>query len=187
MSSLQRSLGGPAVGPHEEPEAQDDGVAAEQLACVALGGQRGGRHAAAGDRRILVEPPVAAVGIDEGDRLLHEPLHAGGLRGARDRRRGVGAHAVVLRPGGRIGHAIGARDVGEQVDDAVRPVEGALEGSLVEHVGPDGARAEALQPLAAARGAGDAMTRWPAAISSRTARRPMTPVEPVITISFMPY
>jgi hypothetical protein len=37
-------------------------------------------------------------------------------------------------------------------------------------------RAERVTPL----------TRWPAAISSQTARRPMTPVDPVITISFMP-
>src|SRR4051812_11594567 len=30
------------------------------------------------------------------------------------------------------------------------------------------------------------VTRWPAASNSRTARRPMTPVDPVITKSFMP-
>jgi hypothetical protein len=29
------------------------------------------------------------------------------------------------------------------------------------------------------------VTRWPAASSSRTVRHPMTPVDPVITISFM--
>ena len=125
-------------------------------ASVALGRQRGGRHAAAGDRRILVEPRVAAVGVDEGDRLLDEPLHPGGVRGARDRRRRLGAHAVVLRPGGPIRHAIGRRHVGEQVDDGVRAVEGVTEGGLVEHVRLDGARAEALQPLATARGARDA-------------------------------
>ena len=150
---LQRGLRGPAVGSDEQPEAQHDGVAVEQLARVALGRQRGRRHAAAGDRRILVEPRVAAVGVHERDRLLHEPLHAGGLGGARDRRRRLGAHAVVLLPGGRIGHAIGARDVGQQVDDGVRPVERAAQRRLVEHVGLDGARPEALEPLAAARGA----------------------------------
>jgi hypothetical protein len=43
--------------------------------------------------------------------------------------------------------------VGEQVDDGVRPVERAAQRRLVEHVGLDGVRPEALEPLAAARGA----------------------------------
>jgi len=116
---------------------------------------------------------------------LHEPSRAGGLGGARDRRRRLGAHAVVLLPGGRLGHAIRARDVCQQVHHGVRPVERAPQRRLVEHVGLDGARPEALEPLAAARGARHPLTRWPAASSSRTARRPMTPVDPVITISFM--
>jgi hypothetical protein len=43
--------------------------------------------------------------------------------------------------------------VGEQVDDAVGPVERAGQRRLIEDVGLDGARPEALEPLAAARGA----------------------------------
>ena len=142
----------PAVGSDEQPEAQHDGVAIEQLERVALGRQGSRRHAAASNRRVLVEPRVAAVGVHERDRLLHEPFHAGGLGGARDRRRRLGAHAVVLLPGGRIGHAIGARDVRQQVHDGVRPVKRAAQRRLVEDVSLDGARPEALDPLAAIRG-----------------------------------
>ena len=120
---------------------------------MALGRKRRRRHAAAGHRRVLVQPRVAAVGVHERDRLLHEPADAGRLGRAGDRRRRLGAHTVVLRPGGRIGHAIGPRDVGQHVDDGVGPGERATQRRLVEHVGLDGARPEALQPLAAGRGA----------------------------------
>jgi hypothetical protein len=50
--------------------------------------------------------------------------------------------------------------MGHEVHDGVRSVEGAAQGGVVEHVGLDGARAEALEQLAAASGArhaGDAV------------------------------
>jgi hypothetical protein len=87
--------------PHQARSGPLESSAVEQLVRVALRGQRGRRDAAAGDRRILVEPTIAAVGVHERDRFLHESLDASGSRGARDRgSRGLGAHAVVLRPGG---------------------------------------------------------------------------------------
>jgi hypothetical protein len=46
--------------------------------------------------------------------------------------------------------------VREEVDDDVRAGERAPHRRLVEHVGVDGARAEALQPLPATRGPRDA-------------------------------
>ena len=147
---LERSLAGLAVGSEEQPEAQHHRVAVEQLAGVALRGQRGRRHTAAGDRRLLVEPGVTAVGVHERDRLLHEPPDVSDLRGARDRRRRMGAQAVVLLPGGRIAHALGARDVRQQVHDGVRAVERAAQRRLVEDVSLDGARPEALELLATA-------------------------------------
>src|SRR3954453_1681283 len=97
--------------------------------------------------------PAAPAGVPNPDRLLFESLRAGGPGGARDRGGRVGSQAVVLLPGGPIGHAIDARDVREQVDDGVRAVEDAPQRRLVEHVGLHGARAEALQQVAAARGA----------------------------------
>ncbi len=127
---------------------------------VALRRQRCRRDAAAGDRRILVQPLVAAVRVHERNRLLDEPLRAGGLGGARHRRRRFSAHAVVLLPGGGISDAISTWDVRQQVDNSFRPVERATQRGLVEDVRLDGARPEAFEPLAAARGArhaGDAV------------------------------
>ena len=87
---------------------------------------------------------LAAIGVDERNRLLHEPPDAGRLGRARDRRRRLGAHAIVLLPRGRVGHAICAGDMRQHVDDGVRPGERPLKRCRVEDVGLDGARAEAL-------------------------------------------
>jgi hypothetical protein len=77
--------------------------------------------------------------------------------------------------------------MGEQVDDGVPPSKARR-----SEASSNTSASTALAPRLSSRSQPRAervtpVTRWPAAISSRTARRPMTPVEPVIMISFMPY
>ena len=54
-----------------------------------------------GDRRVLVQPAVAAVGVEEGEGLLDQAPGAGVMGGAGDGRGRVAAEAVVLVPGAR--------------------------------------------------------------------------------------
>lgn len=75
--------------------------------------------------------------------------------------------------------------VREEVDDGVRAGERGRQGDLVEDVSFDGTGPDALEQPPATRGPRTPATRWPAASSSRTARRPTTPEAPVITMSFM--
>ena len=184
---LQGGLRRPAVGPREQPEAQHDGVAVEQLVGVALGRQGRRRDAAAGDRRVLVEPRGAAVGVHERvdsctSRRTPAPFVARAMVAeASDRQ------AVVLRPGGRVAHAVDGRDVREQVDHGLGPLDRAPAAGTPRrtrrprrHVprGPRAARGrvERVTPV----------TSWPAASRWWTVRRPMTPVGPVMTMSLMP-
>ena len=171
-----------AVRPDEEAEAQHDRVAAEELRRVGLGGQRGRGRGAAGDRRVLVEPGVAAVGVHEGERLLDQARGAGDLRRPGDDGRRLAAQAVVLVPGAGRRHALGGRDVGEQVDDGVRAGERVVRAASSK---TSASTARAPRPSSSRRPRADRVTpvtRWPAASSSRTARRPTTPVAPVITM-----
>ena len=172
-----------AVRPDEEAEAQDDRVAREELRRVRLGDQRRRGRAAAGDRRVLVEPGVAAVGVEEGERLLDEPRGAGVLRRPRDRPRTRRAAAGRSRPMRRRRHPVGGRDVGEEVDDGVRARERGRQGRPRSKTSASTARAP--RSSSSRRPRADRVTpatRWPAASSSRTARRPTTPVAPVMTI-----
>jgi len=74
---------------------------------------------------------------------LNEAPGADGLRRPGDRGGHVAAQPVVLVPGSGSCHAVGGRDVRQEVDDDVRTGERAPQGGLLEDVGFDGAGAEA--------------------------------------------
>jgi hypothetical protein len=69
-----------------------------------------------------------------------------------------------------------------------RLVLAALSGVLPRRSWNDGGVVDSSRALRSAVSAVvvTPLTRWLAASTSRTARRPMTPVDPVIAISFMP-
>jgi hypothetical protein len=115
--------------------------------------RRAGRRV---QRRVLVEPCVAAVGVEEAQRLLDQPPRPRGVRRPGDHGRRLLAQAVVLLPGAREHEPLERRDVREEVDDRVGAVERAGERGLVEDVGGHGAGAEALDDVAGAVGADDA-------------------------------
>jgi hypothetical protein len=136
-----------AVGRHEQAEAQDRGVA-ERLG-RALGVQAGGGGAGRLDRRVLVEPAVAAVGVEQDDRLLHEALRARLPRRLRDRPRGLAAQPVGLPPRPREGHPLDRRDARQQVHHRVGAGERRAQRPPGEDVRADGLGAERRDALAA--------------------------------------
>jgi hypothetical protein len=95
------------------------------------------------ERRRLVDPGGAAVGIDRGEAFLDQHPDPGGGRGAGERLAAQLADAVVFRPGAgtqrgeaRIG------DMGGQVDRRVAPGHRAAQRDLAEQFDPHRLAAE---------------------------------------------
>jgi len=101
-----------------------------------------------------VDPAVAAVGVEEHDRLLHEPPGAGGEGGVDEVGGRRPPQPVVLGPAGRPARRPDRGQVRGQVDHGVVAVDGLAHGRGVEQVdlargGPGGLD---LGPLGRAAG-----------------------------------
>ncbi len=132
----------------EQREPQHDSRAsrAGEAAGARLGIERGAVVAHRAHGRGLVEPPVAPVGVNGGERFLDQNPHVV----ARERRvhqvgGGVGPDAVhrLPRPGEKGAHA--GRDGGGEVEDGFGAFESGAQGEWVEQIYQDGPGALALE------------------------------------------
>ena len=141
-----------------------------------------GRLGGAGDldRRVLADPGVALVGVEERHALLHDPAHpglAGGLDHPAD---ALGAEPVVGAPGVRRGPRTGRPARGwrscrrRRRPRTSRPARRGRPGWCGAAPRRASAAAAAFSGVRASP-----TTSWPAATSAGTADRPMTPVAPM--------
>jgi hypothetical protein len=73
------------------------------------------------DRHALVDPLIAAIGIDRSKRFLDEPRRAGRQRRVHQVCRCDAADAVVLGPGAGEERAEARRQMGGEIDDGIMP------------------------------------------------------------------
>jgi len=100
-------------------------------------------------RDVLVDPLVAAVGIDRRERFLNEPRHAAGDARIHEVGRGLAPQPIVFAPRRQQEHPERrVRDVGDEVDDRVMAGDGADHGVAIEQVDLDGGGAVPLQLVA---------------------------------------
>lgn len=100
------------AGPIEPPEPKDDPDAARggEPTRVRLGGQIPARHRKDVVGGILVDPLLAAAGVEHADRLLHDAPDARLDRGTHDGRRPLGPHTVIRAPRFCVHEVRGRRD-----------------------------------------------------------------------------
>jgi len=135
----------PSVLSLSEPKDHAGGAGPGHARRVGFG--HGGRpqvgHRLDGGR--LVQPPVAAVGVEEGDRLLHVAAHIVGQHGLDEVGRHLAPDPVVLGPRPGHGHAGGGGDVGGHVAHRVMADHRPVDGVTVEQVDRHRVRAQVAQ------------------------------------------
>lgn len=147
----------------EAGEAEDDPGSSpfREMRRRSLGVQHGAVVARRLQPYALVDPRLAAVGVDQTERLLNESLDAPG-EGRLDQMGGdEAADAVVLPPGPGEEHARARRDVGGQVADHVVAGDRATDGRGIEEVDRHRGRSHPLQGGPLFRRATDRRHRMP--------------------------
>jgi len=97
----------------------------------------------------FVQPLAPTIGVEEGDRLLDEPLDAMGACGVDKEAGGPVPHLVVHGPGLDLDHQRQRRDPGGEIDDGIGATRRRVHIVFVEQIDLDRPGADTIQPLPA--------------------------------------